>query len=148
MTQPPYPQQPGNGSYAHGQYSAPQQHGYGMPYPVPGPAYQPQQLPLAQQPSYPPMGRVDPLTGEALSDKSKVVAGLLQLFFGMFGTGRFYMGDTKVGGIQLALTIFGFMTLILLIGFLVLGVVAIWTFVDAIVILIGQPRDEYGRRLS
>jgi TM2 domain-containing membrane protein YozV len=48
---------------------------------------------------------------------SAVVAGLLQLLLGTFGLGRFYIGDTTVGGIQLCagvaglfLTFFCFMT--------------------------------------
>ncbi|WP_435802240.1 TM2 domain-containing protein, partial [Streptomyces avermitilis] len=38
---------------------------------------------------------VDP-QGRPYSDKSKVVAGVLQLFLGTFGAGRFYVGSTGV----------------------------------------------------
>ena len=34
------------------------------------------------------------MTGQPLSDKSKIVAGILQLFLGGFGAGRFYTGHT------------------------------------------------------
>ena len=49
-----------------------------------------------------PYGR-HPLTGEPLSDKSKVVAGLLQLLgmVGILGIGRIYMGQTGLGVAQL-----------------------------------------------
>ncbi len=43
------------------------------------------------------------MTGEPLSEKSKVVGGLLQLLglFGLVGIGRIYLGYTKLGVIQL-----------------------------------------------
>ena len=46
-----------------------------------------------------------PVTGIPYSDKSKLVAGLLQIFL-PFGIGRFYIGDTKTGVLQLLVTIF------------------------------------------
>jgi hypothetical protein len=42
-----------------------------------------------------------------MSDKSGVVAGLLQLFFGCFGAGRFYLGSTAIGILQLCVGLFG-----------------------------------------
>ena len=39
--------------------------------------------------------------GRPLSDKSKLVAGLLQLFLGSFGVGRFYLGYTGLAVAQL-----------------------------------------------
>ena len=90
-----------------------------------------------------PYGR-DPYTGEPLSDKSKVVAGLLQIFLGSLGVGRFYIGDSKTGGIQLALTIVGLILSVAVVGiFLVFGV-AIWALVDGIMMLTGNVRDKNG----
>ncbi|MFY0407220.1 NINE protein [Solicola sp. PLA-1-18] len=109
-------------------YGPPQPYGYGAPDP------------------YAPFGR-HPVSGEPLSDKSKVVAGLLQLFFGGFGVGRFYMGSTGVAIAQLLLTVFGFLLAIVLIGFVLLAGVGIWALVDAIMILAGSPRDGQGRLL-
>ncbi|MCZ9344600.1 TM2 domain-containing protein, partial [Streptomyces sp. TRM76130] len=43
---------------------------------------------------------VDP-KGRPYSDKSKIVAGLLQIFLGGFGVGRFYVGSVGVGVAQL-----------------------------------------------
>lgn len=65
-----------------------------------------------------------------VSDKSKVVAGILQLIT-PFGLGRFYIGHTGVGLAQL-LTCGGF---------------GIWTLVDGIVLLVNGGTDGYGRRL-
>lgn len=110
-----------------------------------------------QQPSYPamagyssdpaaPFGR-DPITGEPLSDKSKVAAGLLQLFLGGLGVGRFYLGYGAIGGVQLALTIVGWITLFFFIGIIILAGVGIWVLVDAIMILTGSVKDSRGLKL-
>ena len=45
-----------------------------------------------------------PVTGIPYSDKSKIIAGLLQILL-PFGIGRFYIGDTKIGVIQLIVTV-------------------------------------------
>lgn len=78
------------------------------------------------------------MTGEPFSDKSKVVAGLLQLIglFGLVGIGRIYLGDTKFGVIQLV------------VGLLTCGIGAIiWGIIDAIMILTDKVRDPQGRPL-
>ncbi|WP_028931841.1 DUF1707 domain-containing protein [Pseudonocardia asaccharolytica] len=93
--------------------------------------------PAAQQAGWDPnapWGR-DPVTGWPCSDKSKVVAGVLQLFLGAVGAGRFYTGHTGMAVAQLLVTLFTF------------GIGAIWGFVDGIVLLAGSPRDPYGRPL-
>jgi TM2 domain-containing membrane protein YozV len=85
------------------------------------------------------------VTGEPLSDKSKVVAGLLQLLglLGLLGIGRMYMGQVTFGVLQL-------------VGCLVFAVVTcgigyvvpvVWGIVDAVVLMTGTPRDQYGRLL-
>jgi TM2 domain-containing membrane protein YozV len=91
-----------------------------------------------------PYGR-HPITGEPFSDKSKVVAGLLQLLglVGVLGVGRLYLGYTTlgvtqlVGGLVLGIVTCG-------IGFIV---VAIWGIVDAVLILTDKVRDPMGRPL-
>ena len=124
----PYGQPPG-GQYPYGPgYPA----GYGSPVPPPGyPAY--------GMPGYgfdpsAPFGR-DPLTGLPLSDKSKIVAGLLQLFLGGFGVGRFYLGYSTIGILQLVVSL------------LTCGIGAIWPLVDGILILMGNVPDVHGRPL-
>jgi TM2 domain-containing membrane protein YozV len=85
------------------------------------------------------------MTGEPLSDKSKVVAGLLQLIglFGLLGFGRIYTGQVAfgvaqlVGGILITAVTCGF-------GFVVPFV---WGIVDAILIFTGSVRDAQGRPL-
>ncbi len=78
---------------------------------------------------------VDPVTGIPFSDKSKVVAGLLQILLGSFGAGRFYTGHTGLAIAQLAVSV------------LTCGVGAIWPFIDGIMMLTGKVPDAQGRPL-
>jgi hypothetical protein len=78
-----------------------------------------------------PYGR-DPVSGRPYSDRLKVIGALLQLFL-PFGTGRFYTGHTGIAVAQLVLVLFG------------VGVV--WSFIDGIVMLAGNPTDPDGRPL-
>jgi TM2 domain-containing membrane protein YozV len=107
-------------------------------YPPPG-QYPPPQYPApgAYMDPAAPLGR-HPLTGEPFSDKSKVVAGLLQLLglFGIVGIGRIYLGYTGLGVAQL------------LVGLVTCGIGAvIWGIVDAVLILTDKVRDPAGRPL-
>ena len=72
------------------------------------------------------------------SDKSKVIAGLLQLLglFGLVGFGRIYLGQTGLGIAQLV------------VGIVTCGIGAwIWGIIDAIMIFSGSVRDKDGRPL-
>lgn len=155
---PPQPQTPygyssGSTPYADG-YPAHQPYPYPHqstpnPFPVqPTPGFAPGFAPGTAGMAGPWPGRVDPYTGEPLSDKSKIAAGLLQFFLGWLGVGRFYIGDTTVGAIQLGMWLFGMVTLIFGIGFLVLMGLSLWAFVDAILMWTGSVRDGNGRKLS
>jgi TM2 domain-containing membrane protein YozV len=70
-----------------------------------------------------------------VSDKSKVVAGILQILLGTFGVGRFYMGDTKTGVIQLVVSL------------VTCGIGGIWGLIDGILILVNGGVDGQGRPL-
>ncbi|WP_091341770.1 TM2 domain-containing protein [Micromonospora rhizosphaerae] len=72
---------------------------------------------------------------QGVSDKSKVVAGILQILLGGFGVGRFYMGDTKTGVIQLVVTL------------VTCGLGSIWGLIDGILILVNGGVDGQGRPL-
>lgn len=66
--------------------------------------------------------------------KSRLAAGVLQIFLGAFGIGRFYLGYYKIALCQIALSIFT-----IFIG----G--TIWGFIDGIRILRGKPvKDALG----
>jgi TM2 domain-containing membrane protein YozV len=73
--------------------------------------------------------------GQPLLDKSKLVAGLLQLFLGGFGIGRFYLGYTSIGVLQIVVTV------------LTCGVGSLWGLIDAILIISGNVPDVEGRTL-
>nr|WP_247649901.1 TM2 domain-containing protein [Mycobacterium ulcerans] len=94
-----------------------------------------------------PFGR-DPISGVPLSDKSAATAGLLQLFFGFAGIGRFYVGSNSVATAQLCLGLGGLaFTVFCLIGFPFLIAAVLWGIVDAIMIFTGNVADSYGRKL-
>jgi TM2 domain-containing membrane protein YozV len=116
--QPPPPQPPPYGQQppAYGQQPT-----YGQPAPGYG---------APQQPAY---GMApDPQA------KSKIAAGLLGIFLGGFGVHRFYLGFTKIGVIQIIVTV------------LTCGIGSIWGFVEGILYLVGAggyTTDADGRPL-
>lgn len=124
--EPEHPQQPPP--------PPPPPYGYGPgpqgPLPPYGqPAYGPPMGYLAPDPAA-PFGR-DPRTGEPYGEKSKIVAGILQLLLGTLGVGRFYTGHTGIAIAQL----------------LTCGGLGIWAIVDGILFLVTDSRDAQGRLL-
>jgi len=74
----------------------------------------------------------NPVNNPELSDKSKLVAGLLQIFLGGFGIGRFYTGHVGIGVAQL----------------LTCGGLGFWALIDGILFLVSDDRtDAQGRKL-
>lgn len=70
--------------------------------------------------------------GRPYSEKSKIVAGVLQLTLGSLGIGRFYMGNVGIGIAQL----------------LTCGGLGIWALIDGIMLLTGSSAtDSEGRVL-
>ena len=103
-----------------------------------GPGYQGYQQPGVPAGAYgmssqAPYG-LHPVTGVPYSDKNKIVAGLLQIFL-PFGIGRFYIGDTKIGVIQLVVTL------------ITCGVGGLWSIVDGIIMLATDSKDANGYML-
>jgi TM2 domain-containing membrane protein YozV len=99
--------------------------------------YSPEDFPYRPPAFPPPPGwptAVDAY-GRPLSDRSKVTAGLLGIFFGSIGLGRFYLGYTGMGIAQIAVT------------WLTCGIGGLWPLIDAIMILTGKVRDAQGRIL-
>ncbi|MEJ6550111.1 TM2 domain-containing protein [Corynebacterium sp. USCH3] len=80
------------------------------------------------------------------TQKSKVVAAVLAFFLGTLGIHNFYLGYTSRAVCQLVLTIIGYVTAILLIGFLFLFCVGVWAFVEFIMILVGGGRYSHDAR--
>jgi TM2 domain-containing membrane protein YozV len=95
-------------------------------------------------PAYSPV-----MNGAVPPPRSAAVAGLLQLFLGTFGVGRFYIGTTGLAALQLVLGLVGlFFTLFCFIGVVILVPLWIWTFIEAILMFARQINDSYGRKLQ
>lgn len=99
-------------------------------------------------PPYPylwaPYGR-DPVSGRPYSDKSKVIAALLQLLglFGLLGFGRIYLGHVGLGIAQLVI---GLLATVATYGFGIF-VPFTWGLVEAILIMSGRVYDKQYRPL-
>lgn len=144
----PAGQQPPYGQPQYGQQQQPPQYGqqpetppydYNQANAYGSQPYGAQPAPYGQ-PGYPgadadaPYGR-NPQTGELYSDKQKLTAGLLQIFLGSFGAGRFYLNQPGMAIGQIAVT------------WLTCGIGGIWPLIDGIMMLTGSVRDQYGRPL-
>jgi len=126
---PPYGPPPGPPGYG------PPPHGPPAPYPMPG-----------FYPMHPgaPFG-IHPTLGIPYSDKTKLAAGLLQIFVG-FGVGRFYTGHTNIGVAQLVVTL----VCVFVLSWFTCGMslmVLLWTFIDGIMLITGESTDAQGRAL-
>ena len=121
---PVYGQPTGTPAYGQptGQYQGQQQHS-GAPYQgqqFGGAPYQGQQF-----------------GGAPVSQKSKIVAGILGILLGGLGIHNFYLGFTKKALIQLLITV-------LSVGFLS-WVSAIWGLIEGVLILISKPGEQWHR---
>lgn len=110
--------QPQPSQYQQGQYQQAQQAPYGTPQ------YQQGQY---QQGQY-QQGGVPPQYGQApyYTQKSKIIAGLLGIFFGSIGIHNFYLGKTTRGIVQIIATL------------MTLGLAGLWGFIEGILILVSQ----------
>jgi len=151
-----------NGGPAQPQWGQPQsgqpqwgQPGYSQPVSGPGygdlpvyPSQAGQVSPYQQQPAYPvsgypcyPQGHPAGFPpqydahGRPLSDKSKVVAGVLGITLGGFGAGRFYTGHTGIAVGQLIVTL------------VTCGLGHFWGLIDGVLLLINGGTDAQGRVL-
>lgn len=73
-----------------------------------------------------------PFCGTKIKKKSKVLAGFLGIFFGMFGIHNFYLGYTLKGIIQLCITLF-----LLCLGSHFVSLMFLWGVIEGILIFCG-----------
>jgi TM2 domain-containing membrane protein YozV len=134
MTQPP-PQEPWQQPPPPGPPAPPPPYGVPAYGPPPPGAYGPPPGTYGGPSYYPPdvgapYGR--DMYGRPLSNKSKLVAGLLQVFLGGFGVGRFYTGHIGMALAQL----------------FTCGGIGVWSLVDGILLLVKDDwADADGRIL-
>lgn len=76
--------------------------------------------------------------------KSLLVAYLLWWFLGMFGAHRLYMGRIGSGVALLLISVFSFLLMVVLIGFVTIFISFIWWLIDAFLIP-GMVRDWNNR---
>lgn len=76
--------------------------------------------------------------------KSMLVAYLLWWFLGMFGAHRLYMGRIGSGVALLLISVFSFLLMVVLIGFVTIFISFIWWLIDAFLIP-GMVRDWNNR---
>lgn len=134
---PPYGQ-----NYQQGPYY-PQSGGYGPQQPT-GYGYQSVGYGQAAPVQNAPWG-VHPVLGLPYSQRSKVAAGLLQIFLGEFGVGRFYTGHTGLAVAQLLVCFVGIVGAFFTCGITLL--VFLWPLIDGIVLLASDSLDAEGRPL-
>lgn len=114
------------------------------PYAAAGPFVTVQPQYPVQPGAYPPVPYAQ--TPYAVAPKSKIVAALLFFFLGSFGIGNFYLHQNKRGIAKLILTFVGFITAIILIGFVILAAVGFWALIETILVLVGAGGyDRDGR---
>jgi hypothetical protein len=185
VTSPPYGHDPYSLPPSPGDPAQPTYPAYGQPYGQPNPYDQQNpygsQVVYGQPASVPPVSGLpqpyspyaagaagypaavpvpvsygfDPITGQPYSEKSKVVAGLLQLLLGgllaLGGVGRTYAGNTGLGVTQIVLSVIGWASFwcgfLLIVPWFISFGLWVWFVVDGIVMLAGRPVDGQGRLL-
>ena len=88
------------------------------------------------------------VTQSTISDKKKIVAVLLSLFLGTFGVHRFYLGRAGSGAAMLVMSILGWLTTGIFVGFIFVAIVGIWDVIDFFRILFNGMTDSQGRKLA
>ena len=76
-------------------------------------------------------------------EKSMLAAYLLLIFLGQFGLHRFYLNKPGSAIAQLLLAIVGWATSWIGIGFVFLGILGIWVFID-LFLTVGMVREANG----
>ncbi|MBY5035205.1 TM2 domain-containing protein [Streptococcus gallolyticus] len=108
-------------------------------------AFPPEQIPLIQR----ELEQLDEESFKALlmtEIKNPMIALLLSIFLGEFGVDRFYAGPKEMGIAKLALLVISFITLFILIGFVLIIGVYVWKVVDWFLIM-GATRQANFERL-
>ena len=102
---------------------------------------------------------------DGVSGKSRTAAVLLAFFLGTLGIHRFYIGRTGTGLTMLLLGIAGWVLIVvgaftaamsfglgglgvIVIGYVLIGAVGLWAFIDFIMALAGALKDGKGDKVT
>ncbi|HEM5989942.1 TPA: TM2 domain-containing protein [Streptococcus suis] len=80
--------------------------------------------------------------------RQPVIALILAIFFGEFGIDRFYIGDKRMGSAKLITFGISFVTLFILIGFLLFMGLYVWKFIDCFLIMKACKEENYQRLMN
>ncbi|MBF0777388.1 TM2 domain-containing protein [Streptococcus cuniculi] len=107
-------------------------------------AFPPETLPIIKE----ELNRLDEKSVSMLwmtDIKNPMTALLFSIFLGELGVDRFYIGHKELGIAKLALTIIGYVTLFIVIGFFILLGVYIWKLVDCFLIMRACKQANFER---
>ncbi|ABK82575.1 TM2 domain-containing protein [Campylobacter fetus] len=77
--------------------------------------------------------------------KNPLIGLILGVLFGGFGVDRFYKGDVILGIAKLVLTIIGWMTVLIVIGYIFLIIVFVWVIADFFLVYKGIKQDNLNK---
>ncbi len=83
-----------------------------------------------------------------MSSKSRLATSLFAWFLGQFGAHRFYVGKTGTAVVMLVLGILGWATVWILVGYVFLIPVWIWSLIDFIFAVSGNMKDSQGKLIK
>ena len=83
-----------------------------------------------------------------VSSKSRLATSLFAWFLGQFGAHRFYVGKTGTAVVMLVLGILGWATVWILVGYIFLIPVWIWSLIDFIFAVSGNMKDSQGKLIK
>lgn len=107
-------------------------------------AFPPETLPIIKE----ELDRLDEKSVSVLlmtDIKNPMTALLFSIFLGELGVDRFYIGHKELGIAKLVLTIIGYVTLFIVIGFFILLGVYIWKLVDCFLIMRACKQANFER---
>lgn len=105
---------------------------------------------VSEQPAVRPLNAPGPKVNPAATDAGRpnqLAALMLTSSFGYYGVHQLYLGNQTQGFVRLGLAVLAVPLMFLLVGFLIVPVLAIWTLYDFVRIGFGKATDAHGKPL-
>lgn len=99
-------------------------------------------------PVAPPPRPTDRAPSKTTEPRNFLVAMLMIISFGFFGLHQVYLGKKTQGWVRFALAILAYPLMLVLVGYLIMIVLAIWTVVDFFTLYLGKRIDADGQPLT